>query len=254
MSAYLRLVDANGNTYNFPPDFWLEADGWQMPSNVQHLAFGHGGRELGDGGLEARTVVVNGALRADSLAALETALRALQRAVHAGGKLYVSDDTVSRYLEVGSAAVDSSFQGDYRLEKPVAVSFTAQDPLWKADAETTGGATVAGDDDFDVDNTDSDVLVFPVIRFTADQGADLPSVRLTNFNDGGMAFEYVDPDFKQGDVLEIDSYLGTVTRNGSDAMLYFTQPNFLRLQPLVNSFSYEGNACTIAVVFRKVYL
>lgn len=256
---YLWLENQAGDIYQFPDDFWLADDGWKMSANAQHLAYGMGARDLSDDHIEHRTILIEGAIRADSLADHETKKRAIQRALISGGKLYVSDDTVTRFIMVSNPMVDSRYSGDYRIESPMNISFLALDPFWQADTETvdekiltvTGAERIA---QFTVDNSLSDTIVYPLFRFEADQGEDLPSVKLTNFNDGGMSFEYNDPNFRQGDVVEIDSYYGTVERNSNESFLYFIKPNFLRLQPMVNNFEYEGNSCTLTVVFRTVYL
>ena len=88
----------------------------------------------------------------------------------------------------------------------------------------------------------------------ADQAADVPSVSLKNLSDGGMLLGYNDPYFVIGDTLVIDCGEGTVKRNGNDTIAYLTTARFLRLQPGVNTFRYEGANCTVRVKFRKVYL
>jgi len=256
---YIWLVNQAGDVYQFPPDFFIKDDGWSMISNVQHPAYGMGGRDLGDDHLEHRTILLEGAVRADTLGAQETKIRSMQKALISGGKLYVSDDPVTRFIMVSNPKVDSQYIGEYRNEKIVNVSFLALDPFWQADVETvsehiltvTGPTTIVS---FSVDNRGSDSIVYPLFLIEADQGEDIPGLRLTNFNDGGMSLEYNDPTFRQGDYLEIDSYYGTVKKNGNDSFLYFTKANFLRLQPMINNFEYEGASCTLSVIFRKVYL
>lgn len=260
MSANVYIIDQAGNRYDFPPDFWVKGDGWALNSNMQHLAFGMGGRDLSDNHLNHRTIMVEGAVRADSLTAFETKLRACQKAILAGGALYVSDDTVSRWIAVSNAMVDSEYTGDYRQEKNFTISFIAQDPFWQSAFEygnETGDREImtgVGAEAFTVDNSASDSIVYPLIRIDADMGADLPGIKIVNKNDGGMSFEYNDPYFTQGDYVEIDSYYGTVKRNGNDSFLYFITANFLRLQPMVNNFTYEGGAASVRVIYRRVYL
>ena len=254
---YLWIEDQAGNRCDLPADFWLRDDGWSQTANVQHVAFGMGGRDLADGHLEHRVITIEGAVRADTLAALEVKVRAVQKALVAAGKLHVSDDVVPRFIVVANPKVDSQYSGEYRFEKIINVSFVCPDPFWMSDheygAETGEYNLLSGNDSFKVDNSASDSIVYPLIRIVADV-ADLPSVKLTNKTDGGMSFEYNEPDFRVGDYLDIDSYYGTVKRNGNDEMAHFSPANFLRLQPSVNDFTYEGAACTVLVVYRRVYL
>jgi hypothetical protein len=253
--ANLYLIDDDGNRYDFPYDFFLKRDSHALTSNVKNIGFAHGGRNTGDKYLQPRTIMIEGQIRGDTPALFESAKRSFEKAVIAGGKLYVSDDFVTRYIQVDGATIDSSYIGQYRQSKPANVSFVAEFPLWQRDTESTETAVLTDGDSITVDNSDSDVLAYPVITLTADQGADVPSVFLRNIGDGGMALEYNDPNFLQGDVLEIDSYNGTVKRNGNSSIEYFRTPNFLRLQNHAeNEFYYEGADITILITWRVVYL
>ena len=252
--ANLRLVAPNGTTYNFPQDFWLDDMSYHTTQSVKNVAFSPGGRDVADGYLEARNIVIVGALRADTLAGMETLERAFHKAMLRGGQLYVSDDVVMRFISVKSPQVNFSYIGDYRYEKPVTVSFVAEYPFWEDDTLTESAHVLTGDDEFTVDNSSSDSLVFPIITIEADQLADIPAAKLINKSDGAMTFEYNDPNFVQGDVLVINCREGTVKRNNNNTISYFNPARFLRLQDVINTIAYEGNACTITISFRKVYL
>jgi hypothetical protein len=257
MSANVYLIDSDGNRYDFPPDFFLGDDSWRVSSNVQNIPFANGGRDTADGFLESRIIVVTGAIRADSLAAWETKLRAFKRGVKKGGKFYVSDDHVQRFLTVKAPQVSSSYIGEYRIEHPATISFVVEYPFWQAEAQslvTTGTGFLTDGEEFSVDNSASDDVALPVITITADQGADVPSVIIRNLTDGGMVFEYNDPNFKQGDILEIDSFNGTVKRNGNSTIEYVVQARFPRLQPMVNTIRYEGADVSMDIIWREIYL
>jgi phage-related protein len=77
---------------------------------------------------------------------------------------------------------------------------------------------------------------------------------MTNKSDGGMLFEYNDINFAIGDVLIINCAEGTVKLNNGNTIENFNPGRFLRLQPSLNEIEYEGAACTISFLFRKVYL
>lgn len=251
---YLSLVDADSNTYNFPPAFWLGDDSLDFSQQVQNIAFAAGGKDISDAFPQARTIIVTGALRANSLAEFETAKRAFSKAILKGGKLYVSDDTVSRYLQVSNPQIKSSYIGDYRLEHPATVSFLVELPFWQDDTETSDVNIVTATDEFEIDVSDSDFIVFPVITIEADQATNIPLVKITNLSDGGMAFTYTDPNFVIGDTLIIDCIAGTVKRNGNDTIAFFSPAKFLRLQDVVNTIKYEGSAATVTFSYRKVYI
>ena len=164
MSAHLTLTDANGAVYNFPPSFWLKDHSWGVRSNMRQRAYAHGGRNTGDGYLESRVITIDGALRADTLALLETAERALKLAVLKGGRLTVSDDTVSRYIDVQAPKAGESYIGDYRNERPITITLIAEDAVWKDLTETTKTEVIAATPtDFTVDATGADTLIYPII-------------------------------------------------------------------------------------------
>ena len=252
---YLTLTSDGGTVYNFSGSFWIIDNEWTKTSSIKNIAYAHGGRNVADNFLQARTITIEGLLYADSIALLETAERLLVKAILRGGKLTVSDDTVSRYIDVryGSKSGTYILEGN-RYAKPYTITFIAEYPFWQDSTETTDTQVLAGNGTFTVDNSGSDEIVLPIIEIIADQAADLPGIRIKNKTDGNMVFEYIDASFLAGAALIIDSSLGTVKLNNNDAMEYVTIANFLRLQPEINTFAYEGNACTINVKFRKVYL
>ena len=254
-TPFLRLIDTENNVYNFPPSIWIYDISYSVTSKVVNTAFSPGGKNIADGFLQPRTVTLSGALRADTLQALDILERAFHKAILAGGQLYLSDDYVSKFFEVSSPDVKMQKTGGYRLEIPVAVSFIAEYPLWQSATLYESTDVLSSGDTLTIDNSASDIFSYPVITIEADQGADIPSVLLRNTGDGGMTFVYQDPNFKQGDSLVIDTRAGTVKRNGNSTIEYVTQARFLRLQNHdSNILYYEGADCTITVEYRGVFL
>jgi hypothetical protein len=410
----VKLTDANGNVYTFPQSFFLGPDPVEVRSEVSELIFAHGGVQRGDGFARPRVISVEGELHSDTAAGFETAYRSMMLAVNKGGKLWLSDDTVPRYIEVSHPQVDQEWIhfGNF---KRIAIAFDAVFPLWQDTTETatvtvetldgdmidrgdcedvvspmvtgetvplavnTTGArdgtqkydgiyslkvtkTIAagtwGLYDFVDNNTTSDLhgfmpgqyysfdvhiwiptgltynavsfqildnaggwvattvypaaiydawqkvtfartirsaatgavlrfafaaavainkfvyidtfhstpratlsitggadhVVMPVVTISADQGVNVPGVLLRNLSDGGSVFEYNNPLFVAGSVLEIDCAVGTVRLNGNLATEYFVRGAFPRLQPGVNLIEYEGGAATVTFTFRKVYV
>jgi len=252
-TPHLHIEDSLGNTYSLPPSFFLADDPVAVRSTIKELLYGHGGRQVGDLFVGSRKVLVRGELHADGGAAFEAAYRALMNALVKGGKLIVSSDVVQRFIEVTLADVDSGWI-HYPQYKRVDVTFDAVFPLWQDYAETATPRIFAGPTLFTVDLGASDHIAMPTIEVDADQGADLPTVKFTNLTDSSMSIQVDDPAFVVGDALVIDSTLGTVERNGVDAMDHFVAGAFLRLQPEVNSIQYDGGAATVTVRYRKVYV
>ncbi len=253
MISRMSIEDADGNFYVFPITFFLTGDPFQVRSSINELVYAHGGRETADRFVNSRQVTIAGELSEDSAASFETEYRAFMKAIMKGGKLKVTTDSIPRYIEVSMPSVDSEWLHfpDY---KRIDVTFNADFPFWQDEDETTYTKVVAGDDSLTVDLTGCDHIVMPLIEIDADQGANVPNVKFTNADDGGLTLQYDNPSFVIGDVLVIDSSEGTIERNGNDAIEFLVAGAFLRLQPLSNVIAYEGAACTIKVKYRKVYL
>jgi phage-related protein len=252
-TPYLKIEDANGNSYSFPKSLFLSSDPFSIRSTIKELMYAHGGREVGDGFIESRKVTIEGHIRADTGAAFETAYRALMQAILKGGKLTISSDAVSRYIAVSRPDVDSEWE-HWPNFKTITITFNALFPFWQDAAETSSVHVMAGNGSFTVDASGSDHVMMPTITIAADQGVDVPNVRLRNVSDGGMVMEYDNPFLTSGASLAIDSSEGTIKLNGNDAVSYLVEGGFLRLQPQSNTIYYEGPACTITVKYRKAYL
>lgn len=252
MSANLTLTDANDNVYNFPQDFWISNDSWDVNKNVVNRFYAAGGRNIADGFLQARIITITGQIRADSQSAYETAYRSFIQAILKGGKLTRSEDTVSRYIQV-SLPTGNNGPEQGRQFQEISIDFVAEDTFWKDSYETISTNIVAGDDSFTVTTTGTDFIINPTIEIDADQSADIPSAKITNLSDGAGSFTYNDSSFVQGDVVTINSETGEIKRNGGGTADKFSGA-FIRLQPESNTIEYEGNAATILFKYRKVYL
>jgi phage-related protein len=251
-TPYMILTDDKGTVYNFPPSIFLKGQKVSVNSSIQKLLYAHGGREIADGYLQARQISLEGTLYADSLSAFETKKRTLVQAILKGGKLSISNDTVSRYISV--RLIDYDPDMEYQTFDNIGISFIVEFPFWEDTSETTHTEIVTGNDSFVVDTTGSDDLILPIIEVEADQSVDVSSIKMYNYNDGGLAFEYNDPNMFASDIVVFDSKLGTVKKNGNDSMIYFNPAYFLRLQPGSNTIYYEGAAATIRIKYRKVYI
>jgi phage-related protein len=253
MLPHLVLTDKDGNVYNFPDSFFLTSDPVSTRSSIKELLYAHGGRQVGDGFVQSRKLQIEGFMHNDTQVGFETAYRSLMRALTKGGKLTISNDIVSRYIDVGNPSVDSSWEY-YPLFKNVNITFDAPFPFWQDSTDTTETHVVAGNTTFTLDASGSDTLMMPVIEIDSDQGVNVTNIIMRNITDSGNLIEYTNPNFLAGNILVIDSIEGTIRLNNVDAMTYFISGTLLRLLPVINTIEYEGAACTIKITYRKLYL
>jgi hypothetical protein len=254
---YLILTDDNGNVYNFNSTFFIKEEALDSRSSITDRLYANGGRDTGDGGAPARKITVEGQLQAVDKTDFETQLRALNIARKKGGLLSIHNDVVSRSIEVRHGKQTPEWKY-YNTDpgggfvKQITIAFECEFPYWEDTAFITDSNTLAGDGTFATDCTGSDDVVLPIITITATD--DCPSIKITNLDDGGMYFEYNNPQFVAGSVLVVDSAMGTITLNGNDARSYIMPGSaFLRLQMMNNNFNYLGAACVIIVSYKRCY-
>jgi phage-related protein len=253
MIGRMSLEDADGNFYIFPVTFFMNSDPFAVRSSIKDLVYAHGGRQTADKFVSMRRLSISGELSEASADLFETEYRALMKAAMRGGKLRVPTDSVPRYIEVSAPSIDSEWL-HFQDYKRIDITFNVEFPFWQDNDETTYTKVVAGDDTLTIDLTGSDHIVMPTIEIDADQGVDVPSVKFTNMDDGGLTLQYDNAAFIIGDVLIMDSSEGTIERNGNSAIEFLVSGAFIRLQPISNVINYEGAACTIKIKYRKVYL
>jgi len=252
--ANLVFTDDNGNVYNFPESFWLLGGGIDSNINVVNSSFAAGGRNISDGFLKSRVISIKGIIQGDTQQLFENEKRAFIQACIRGGKLSISNDVVSRDIDL-RFPVFSYDQEEGQQLIDYTVDFVAEFGLWEDTTETVSTNIVAGNDTITVTvaGDETDFLVKPTIEVDADQSVDLPGVKMTNKSDGATSFTFNSSLFTAGDILTINTKEGSVKRNGSDEDSSF-DGNFLRLQPGDNIIDYEGAACTIIFKFKKVYM
>jgi len=254
MIPYLIITDANGNAYSYPTTFQISKCSLNASTNMLKYAYGSGGKQVGDGFYNYRLITIEGALIEDNPTTFESSLRTLVSASLRGGQLQIISDKVNRYIQVKVPDIDYEWEF-FQISKTLSIIFIAEFPFWQDVTALSSVNVMTGNGTFTVDGSGSDYLMMPVITVAADQGVDVPSIKITNMSDGGMSFYYNDSQFTAGSTLVIDSAAGTVKLNSNDRRISLLSNSvFLRLQPMSNSFAYEGAACTITVAWRRLYI
>jgi phage-related protein len=252
--VYLSLTDDNGSSYAFPQTFFIKRPALSASTNILKYMYADGGKQVGDGRYNHRVITVEGAIIEDTLAAFETSYQAMCLAALKGGVLRIIGDAVDRYIEVRTPDIDCEDE-IYGASVKVTLTFIAAYPFWQDTNLTTTTTVMAGAGSITITGTGSVYIMTPVITIAADQGVDVPGIKLLNTNDGGLNLTYNNPYFYAGATLVIDCGAGTIRLNNNNAIEYLQAGSaLLRLQPMSNVINYEGAACTISVAFRKVYL
>jgi len=251
---YLTLTDDNGAAYNFNDSFFVQEDSLEVRSSIMDNMADNGGVDTAQGGSPARQITVEGMIYSETEADFEVSMRALQLAIKKGGLLSINADVVTRNIYVNFVKHSPEWKR-YQVCKNVSITFECEFPYWEDTAYTDDTNIMTGDGAFTTDASGSDDIMMPVITFNADQGVDVPGIKLTNTDDGGMYFEFNCPQFLAGDILVIDNSDGSCLLNGNDAREFIIGGSaFLRLQSMINNFNYEGAACTVVISFKRCYV
>lgn len=256
MSYFLKLEDSNGTNYDFSNNFWIEPYTLTKNSSIQNIAYSESGRETADKFPKHGLIKIKGTLQGDTAAFFETYKNNLIEACLKGGKLRINDDIIDRYLEIAWANFTFGIlEGDANTGhlQEIEIDFVCEKLIWQDYVLNESENILAGNGDFTVTVTGTNWAIKPIIEIAADQGADLTGILLRNQGDGNTEIIYNDEFFISGSTLIIDCEYGTVSMNNNDGLPNFTG-FFIKLQPGENIFSYEGNACTITVKYRRQYI
>jgi phage-related protein len=252
--TYLTLTDNNGDTYSFNPTFSISSESFSSSVSTKKYMYASGGKITGDKFFKSRTKTISGSIIEETPGDLETEQRSLSFACIKGGALRIIGDNVNRYINVSAPDIEKEYE-QFGCAVNYTISFVVDFPYWSADVATESEHVVAGDDTLTVDASGSDFIILPVITIESDQSEDMTSFKLANYSDGGQSLIVNCPYFTTDNNMEIDSQNGTIKLNNNNAIAYLADnSSFPRLQPMSNTINYEGNACTITFVFRRVYL
>lgn len=242
----LVLTDQNNTIfYTFPSDFdlhtWDDRD-FSARSKVLERFGRHGGSEISDRAIKPRTIRVKGAYHAASQAALRTFLDNLLEHLHHNGEPYRFSWEDGYYINVDLV---KNFR-QRRLKGGLAcksvellIEFQCSDPFWYSitqDSHTNHWIWTSPKDwTFECHSNVPSPLK---VRLTA-YDVCLRDITIENITDEGNLCRYSDPGFCDGDYIEIDARDGSVKKNGSNAIRYFSGA-FLRVLPGNNTIRFTN--------------
>jgi hypothetical protein len=253
-TPYLILTDDQGTAYSIPDTLWFTG-GNQIQSNtsVQNLLYAVGGKQTADGFPQSRKLQIGGVIYdTTNSGSIESTLRDFCLAIGKGGLLSIAGDAISRAIDVRFPEIEYEWD-HWPTHVKITITFTCENPFFIDTSYTTTTKIFAGNDSLIVTLSNCDYVINPVIEIDADQGVNVPGVRIKNLNDGGIACNYNDSLFMAGDILIIDCDAGTVKKNSTDVIYNFQPAIFPRLQPGSNEFAYEGAAMTMKISYKKAY-
>jgi hypothetical protein len=222
-----------------PVNFALDDGDLNFRSKIDELAFGDGGREMGDGRVQSRTVTITGSLfGADTLRAQDQALigpifrlgEASDLRVHV---IDSEDPSDLRYMNLGRLkSIKTNFaEGLEGRYSKVDFKFTALDPYWYVAAGTTNAVASGLTVSFTGLNNAGAAECYPVVRIESVSGS------IQNFtfdNQTNLDSFTISVATSAAGYVEVDGVNGSVDQSETDWIRYFTGV-FPRLSPGSNN-------------------
>ena len=213
-------------------------------------SFSHGSMDTADGKISGRTVRLIVRLvgwSEESYKKLEDDL--LYHVYQEDWKLFPD---AQRYINVKRlVSADHSWESNVQFKTmgTWTFSFFCEDPFWYFGSVERVLTIDASPFSFDLYNIGT-AQAFPIITIVP--SASNPTMSLENQTDDLM-FQYVDANFVTSDSLVVDSQLGTVVRNSTNSIKYFTG-SFPRLSPGRSEMEYTGALGTMTISWVNGYL
>lgn len=234
------LKDKDNNILYFPPKFYVRSESISRRSSLVQLPFSNLSKETSDGCFNPRRVDVTGIL----YAADETEAQTLLDSVHAfsykrGLELWFKGRRIRIDKILESTIQDNGKRG---FLYNISIGFQAGDPFWYSEEKEI--IPTSNPFQFAISGTAD---TFPKITITMTGSASGLAIEV---NDRSCQFS---TSLVTNDVLEIDSYRGTVKLNGVDAIRNFSGL-FPKLNPGDNIIEIFGSSCSVIIAYSEAYI
>ena len=234
------LKDADGNTLYFPSKFYVRSESISRRSSLVQLPYSNLSKETADGCFNPRRIDVSGILYAED----EATARELVDSVHAfshkkGLELWYKGRRIRIDKLLESSIQDNGKKG---FLFNVSIGFQAGDPFWYSEEKQI--IPTSNPYEFTISGTAD---TFPKITITMSSSASALTVEVN-----GRSCQFSAP-LVANDVLEIDSYYGTIKLNGADAIRNFSG-FFPKLNPGDNAIEVFGGSCSIIIAYSEAYV
>jgi hypothetical protein len=243
-------------------NFTLEGIPINRRSTLKDRAFQDGVVDTSDGKLKNNVLTLNGALYGASFVLQQLIIRTIAASWN-DFKLYRSASgsydyyyNIKKVLSMEENWIEGQDYDAANYELKLLVT----DPYVYKHTATSDTITVDSSPKTDtVSNDANGAPVYPVITVTAD--TTISSLTVENLSDvpegasDGLQFTYLDPNFVNTDELIIDCQNGTVEREGTNTIRYFSG-NFIRLLTGNNSIKVTcqtSGATTVKFDFNERY-
>ena len=239
-------------TYDFTdlieemPDFGHE---WRIAEETAPRR--HGSIVTEEPVVDRRTITARGTYMASTYA-LARAEMATMAVALATQPLTLTVDSDGRYITAYTASfrpewVEGSATTSFRFDP----EFKCSDPFFYASAADSSSQVVTYSPTSWAVSNGGDVLVFPTITITADQGGSISNFTLTN-STTGKSFTFT-PTVSNTKSLVVNCANGTVQNDGADARNGLSGTLFIWLPTGSNTLQLSGANATVTVAFRKRY-
>lgn len=247
----LKLIDSAENEYIFPKGFSIIDIPTQKRSSVVQVAYTHGAKDIGDGKIAERIIKITGKLwentQTEFFITWSNIIRELSK------ENFQLEYFGKRINIIRTINIAEAF--DERLWYPfstIEFDCLAVDPFWYSVDKTIKQFTASSSPYFFSFTSIGNIESFPIIKVK--NNANNFDFKIYNMSDAESYFRLQDSGATAGKEIIIDCKAGTVKRDGTDVIQYFSGEFIKVLGGRENQIKYEGANANIAIEYYEAYL
>jgi hypothetical protein len=230
--------------FEFSTNWTIKGIGWGRRSDLTQRAFAPGAVDKSDGEIKDNIITLSGMIENENILLFVTEKSLTYTALlKQDFKLFISiNESYLNYWHVKKVldVKEEWIEGQDYTAAQYEVTFLLSDPYAYYHTDDSTTITVDSSPKSGTVTNNGIVPDYPVITITAD--ATITSLVIENETDvpegasDGLQFQYLDNNFVGTDVLIIDCKKGTVERDGTNTIRYFSG-SFLKLLPGSNTIT-----------------
>lgn len=246
-----KIIDADGNEFTLPKTFNVRSEPAAKKQALMDVAFAHGARDVSDGKMQSRVLVVSGKLWAQTDDDYNAAWDALAAQIVKEQFILQDRGRQINVWNVQDIQHDYPSLLSYRYGE-VTLQLLCLDPFWYAIAAKIKTFALTSSPQIFQFDTLGNSDIYPVITIAS--LASNTNFTLASNTDAGASFTIQDSGALNGTSIIIDCGAGTVTRGGTN-IISTISGQFLRvLGGRSNQFTYTGEAANLSFQFKEAWL
>ncbi len=247
----IKLIDSLGQEYTLPKTFELRSDPGGRRTQALETAFIHGAKDVSDGMFRPKIIEISGKIWASSDTEFNTKwdpfmehlIKENFRIQDKSRQIYIK-----RVLEVNK---EYPSPANFHFGE-ISIAMLAEDPFWySVNAQQKEQSITSSPKEFQFD-IGGKMETWPVIII--DNNADNADFTLRNVTDNNREFRIQDSGAVNGTTITINCKEGTVVRDSTNIISFFSGLFLRLLGGRTNNFKYTGANCDITLQYFEAWI